>query len=744
MARAQLILDRYKPLGKAGSGGFATVQVAWDTRIQRKVAIKCIDLGTPPMPALDASQTVSLGGLDPDETAILAPAAAAPAAAAGAAGGRRVDGKAPLDAAATQALQLGDGFAPGGQDAAATQVLGGQDVAATQVLDGQDAAATRMLGDQDAAATQMLRGQDAARTQALGGAGAVRGTDPAKRNDYLQALRAFAHVPGLDEARTAAMLSDFNIVAVYDFEVQNNFAYIIMEYVDGVTLTELLRDSGDAMTLDAVAAVFSSVAHALEVAHDNQVLHLDIKPDNILIDRKGQVKVTDFGLARLATSAGYGSAAGGTVGYMPLEQMRGESLDARCDEWALAAVTYEMLTGENPFMADSVEQAERAIQNAELVLPSLCWDDLDDQVDDVLFYALDPVRDERYETVADFAEEMEKFLGSARAGRRELAQLVNGAGEEECGEADEPADETSVWAPRRPLSEIASPRVRAVCARVLAAAGSAGLAALGLLNLPGFSSASAAATSPVFWVPVAVAAALGALLPGAGVLAGYAVVAAALVSQGAWLPGIVLAAAAAAWWWYVGRFGAAQANCALAVPVAGAVGANALAPLAAGAVLRPMQALAQTAFSAVAALVLASLGTGNLLGWDAAATWNFAGRDVQAAFIGLLARPETWCMAGGWIAASGLLALIARKRSRAMMVVGVVVAAAVLVAVACGTAWLASGGRTFTPAVGVWLPIAGCAAAVAAMAAVFGRRPGTAAETAEAEEADSEVGYSDI
>ena len=158
-------------------------------------------------------------------------------------------------------------------------------------------------------------------------------------------VRTLSRIPGLDEARTAAMLSDPNIVAVYDFEIQDSTAYLIMEYVEGMTLTELLRDHDAELTLDIVAAVFDGVAHALEVAHENGVLHLDIKPDNILINHAGQVKVTDFGLATLADASGFGPAGGGTIGYMPLEQMRQENLDARCDEWALASVTYEMLAG---------------------------------------------------------------------------------------------------------------------------------------------------------------------------------------------------------------------------------------------------------------------------------------------------------------------------------------------------------------------------------------------------------------
>ena len=232
------------------------------------------------------------------------------------------------------------------------------------------------------------------------------------------------------------MLMDPNIVTVYDFEVQGQTAYLIMEYIEGITLTELLRDYADYLTPDMAAAVFGSVAHALEVAHENQVLHLDIKPDNVLVNRQGQVKVTDFGLATLADAGGFGAAGGGTIGYMPLEQMRGMSLDARCDEWALAAVTYEMLAGENPFLAPDLARAESAIEDAELVLPSLCWDELDPAADDVVFYALDPDREQRYDNVTTLAEEMD---GSGDPGQayRELAVIVGDAQGDDDGEEEE-------------------------------------------------------------------------------------------------------------------------------------------------------------------------------------------------------------------------------------------------------------------------------------------------------------------
>ena len=368
MARnRQLILDRYRPIAEAGTGGFGTVQVAWDTRIQRKVAIKCIGLDE-----VDATRVASG---DPSDAAD------------------------PFDARGS-----------------------------TWKADPDDLDSPTFSDDDETALFDQM-----------GRSVSMFSDDPS--------ARSLARVPGLDEARTAALLSDANIVTVYDFEVQGSTAYLIMEYVDGITLSELLERFDDRLSLNVVAAVFAAVSHALEVAHDNQVLHLDIKPDNVLINRQGQVKVTDFGLAVLAGTSGFGAAGGGTIGYMPLEQMRQESLDARCDEWALASVTYEMLAGENPFLAPDLVRAEAAIEDAELVLPSLCWEELDPAVDDVIFCALDPDREERYDNVAEFAEEMEPFLGDPKRGARELAAIVGYADEEEAD--DEPAPAPREPRPRR-------------------------------------------------------------------------------------------------------------------------------------------------------------------------------------------------------------------------------------------------------------------------------------------------------
>ena len=666
MPHNRLILNRYTPLGEAGSGGFATVQIAWDTRIQRKVAIKCIEL---------EELATTFNRVQP----------------------RRGDAREARGGAFDQTH--GGAFTRQGSsgvsfDEQKTISIGG--------LEG----ASGLWGD--AGATAPLDQRDAQ--------GPMIAEERSGQDDFSAAVRAYLRVPGLDEARTAALLTDANIVAVYDFEVQGTTAYLIMEYVEGLTLTQLLERYGSEMTLDAVASVFSSVAHALDVAHENQVLHLDIKPDNILIDHKGRVKVTDFGLAKLAGASGFGAAGGGTIGYMPLEQMRGELLDVRCDEWALASVTYEMLTGENPFLAHTLPQAEAAIVDAELVLPSLCWEGLDDQADDVLFYALDPNREERYDTVADFAEEMEKFLGDAKRGQRELASLVSCADSDDAAlDEDEPVSDKREKRHREPFSLRVGRMPKAVAGRAAAAAGSAFVAWVGLGNLPGVAGFD----NPLFWALLALAGVLGAAVPSVGVLAAYLIVSAALIAQGALAVGCALAVATGLWWWFVGRQGTASANVALAAPVAGAVGAAALAPFAAGAVLRPARAVGATLFSGVVSVIFASFGSASLFGWEAMRHAHFAGMLLQRELLSLLTQPATWVVIAGWLIAALVLALFRLRSTRTTTWIGVAACAVVLVAADCLRSGFLSGYSDWTPSPEVFVSIAICAALVGVAACAF-------------------------
>ncbi len=566
-----LILNRYKPLSRAGSGGFGTVQVAWDTRIQRKVAIKCIQLSE-----IDAARAAL-------------PGAAAP-----------------------------------------------------QVYDDTDGAADENL------------------------------------------VRFLSHVPGLDEARTAAMLTDANIVAVYDFEIQGTTAYLIMEYVEGLTLTQLLGAYDDQLTLDIVAAVFAAISHALEVAHANQVLHLDIKPDNVLINEKGQVKVTDFGLATLADATGYGAAGGGTIGYMPLEQMRQENLDERCDEWALASVMYWMLVGKNPFFAPDLKRAEAAIEDAELVLPSLCWDDLSPEVDEILFCALDPDREQRFDSVDEFAKAFMPHLGRVKQGTKDLARLVEDAKNPE----SEPEEEVREVRPHIPLRYRITDAQIAGAGRVCGGVGSALLAGAAASLI----SVTAGLTNPLFWVCVVAALVLGVLKSHVGVLASSIFLGAGLIAHGAPALGIVFIIVSGLWWYFVGQTRGSAANVCLAAPIAGAVGLAPLVPLVSGFMLRPVRALVCSAYAAFMMAVLVALGAGApdmsvsipdaaapFFGWNAFALVQGAvSPDIQHAFGSLLTAPSFWCGFAGWIGVSGLVSLIRLRPTRAFAFLSVLVGGAVL------------------------------------------------------------------
>lgn len=662
MAKGKLILDRYRLLGEAGAGGYGTVMVAKDPRIQRKVAIKAI-----PLTETDALRA-ALPGAD---------------AVAG-------------SAAITHGLSSDD-----------------------------------LPDDQD--------------------------------------VQALAHIPGLDEARTAAMLSDPHIVTVYDVEVRGQTAYLVMEYIEGITLSKLMRDYVDCVTLDMITAVFDAVAGALKKAHAHRVLHLDIKPDNILINREGQVKVTDFGLATLVDASGVGTTGGGTIGYMPLEQMRREELDVRTDEWSLASVAYEMLVGSNPFTAPDLARAEQAIVDAELVLPSLCWDDLDESLDDVLFYALAPEKEDRYESVFDFQEEADKFLGDAEEGVTQLKYVVadaldaaraahdgetdvmdplllqaeNQNQEEErrersgasCGSRSgqsqrENRGQSRPRAPKVPMKDRLTPSVQKTLSRIFGALTSGFLGFLTLANLPffaGWSTGAYAATSSlaqlsssffasssplVFMVVMSLAfAVLGAIIPHVGALVGFCAVSLTFVMGASPLVGVILLAASIAWWFFVGRVGIAEPNVAMALPVVGAFGFNAFLPLAAGTCLRPRNAFITLAYAALWALVLGACGTGNMMGWEALIYWNFAQVDVSHRLLAMLAAPATWCIVASWLVAVLAESACNSKGSKSLAVFGVVLAAALLIAGAFAAAWFEAGmGGVVAPGPGLIVPIAVSAA----------------------------------
>ena len=385
----------------------------------------------------------------------------------------------------------------------------------------------------------------------------------------------------LREARTACMLGHPNIVAVHDFHHDEAFAYIVMEYVDGLNLAELLsRVEGGRLTGDECAHLLSQVASALRFAHENRVLHLDIKPTNILVDRSGTVKLADFGMASLASAAGYGGARGGTVGYMPPEQVQGLMVDERADVFALAAVTWQALSGRAPFVAPTAAASLDLIRRGPSRRLVRDCPDLPSRVQDVLLAALAPEAAGRPSSVDALADELVPLLGSPEEGRESLSDLVGQAS------ADDGADRP--WRPGRlPLSTL-HPWAAPVAERATSA----------LCTLAG-----ATALLPPLGAPLAAIALCWALLAVRPTPASFPVA-------------FAVGAAVALWWLRAGRRGrtgtaALLAPCCLPCPGGAAlVAAYGMRPLAATATAAGgfalgtlFRACAEEGFSATPALV---------------------------------------------------------------------------------------------------------------------------------------------
>lgn len=444
----------------------------------------------------------------------------------------------------------------------------------------------------------------------------------------------------LAEARTACMLSHPNIVTVYDFETDDTFAYLVMEYVDGLNLAELLaRVEGGRLTPEECAQVLCSVADALGFAHENRVLHLDIKPTNIMVDRKGTVKLADFGMSTLASAAGYGGARGGTVGYMPPEQVRGEMVDERTDVFALAAVVWQALTGANPFLARSAEDSQKRIERGPGRLQRDC-PGLDPAVEQALLAALAPSPALRTADVTELSDEIVPWLGSPQEGASSLQDLVSQAEDDEGDSVDIRRPEDGRVRRRLPEGVLARAATALVCFSALrllapfALPEEASAAAVGIPLLCAFASA--------VWPPLA------SLLVGGSLVAALALrapdgSAAMAVAAGA------LAVVLVIWWALAGRKDRLTSVC-LLLPSCLPSPASACAPSAYA--LDPLPAAATTA----AGYLMGTLYRGAVAG-------AFSPGAMVSALVAEAADPSFWLLLIGSALSSALASSVALRGS---------------------------------------------------------------------------------
>ena len=465
------------------------------------------------------------------------------------------------------------------------------------------------------------------------------------------------HPPGLAEARTAAMLNHPNIVTVFDFDTDADEAFLVMEHVDGAPLCDVLDHLDGPLTADEAAAVIGSVADALEFAHDNGVLHLDIKPDNVLVTRDGRVKVADFGMAELSSLSGHGPAEGGTPGYMPIEQLEGGAVTERTDVWAFAALGFESLTGTNPFAEDSSQSAVvqlevLAVPRATSYLPGLA-----PETDEVFATALSLRARDRYPDVCTFADALLPLLGNPDVGRASLAAVV-----------DEFTDEEAEFEPNlRALGlwDRLQGRLGGLLVRMAAGVEGGWLAWSGLRPF--------SLEPPALIAAVALVAVAGLLAPSLGVGLGLTFLIAGLFAAHSWAAAVVVLVFGSAWWWVFARRHPGAAVLPLAAPVLAVARLSPAQPLLAGFALRPLSAAVTGLLGGVLAM-LASAASANgapFLGvWAPYAldVWNV---DLAVAGVRtLVSAPDSYVALAAWPLAAVIMSLACSRATRLGAFVG--------------------------------------------------------------------------
>lgn len=226
------------------------------------------------------------------------------------------------------------------------------------------------------------------------------------------------------EAQSAAGLEHPNIVNIYDVGSEEGLYYIVMEYVEGITLKTYIEKKGQLSFKEAVSIAIQ-VARGIESAHTKQIIHRDIKPQNIIISTEGKVKVTDFGIAKAASSNTISSDVMGSVHYSSPEQARNGFVDGRSDIYSLGIAMYEMVTGHVPFDGDTTVAVAIQHLQEEMTPPGTYAENLPVSLEKIILKCTQKNPDRRYQAIDELLEDLRKSLQNPDEDFVVIAPLVD-------------------------------------------------------------------------------------------------------------------------------------------------------------------------------------------------------------------------------------------------------------------------------------------------------------------------------
>ena len=218
-----------------------------------------------------------------------------------------------------------------------------------------------------------------------------------------------------NESKAIAVLSHPNIVKVYDVSFGDRMQYIVMEYVDGITLKEYLDQQKEVRWKEAIHFTVQ-ILRALQHAHEKGIVHRDIKPQNIMLLQDGTIKVMDFGIARFARSETrtITDKAIGSVHYIAPEQARGDLTDEKADIYSVGVMLYEMITGQLPFEADNAVSVAIMQLQANPTLPREINPEVPEGLQDITMKAMQKTPSQRYQSAAEMLRDIELFRRDPR------------------------------------------------------------------------------------------------------------------------------------------------------------------------------------------------------------------------------------------------------------------------------------------------------------------------------------------